>query len=319
MAVSVVDPVSTAYQWAKYVLFTTGSFEKWLHLGFCAWLSQLGQGGGANFNFNMNLGGPQDFQWLEDLVEENLEVVIAIGVGLVLLVLGVMILFAWLSSRGAFMFLDGVLKNRSAVKEPWRVYRSHGNSLFWFRMALWVLTILAFVVLVGVVAALLITSIENKELDGLGIAGIVVGGVGLLAVIFLLAFLHLFLEDFVIPIAYLRGQGIMAAWSEFYELFRENLGNFIIYVLFKFVLGIAVGMMVCVVALLFCCVMWLPFVGTVILLPFIVFNRTYTIHYLAQYGPEYAALRPVAAAPAAPSAPAAPPALPGAPAPPAAT
>ena len=33
--------------------------------------------------------------------------------------------------------------------------------------------------------------------------------------------------------------------------------------------------------------MVIPYVGTVLLLPLGVFNRAYSLHYLAQYGPEF--------------------------------
>ncbi len=42
----------------------------------------------------------------------------------------------------------------------------------------------------------------------------------------------------------------------------------------------------------------LPFVGTVLLLPVLIFKRAYSLYYLAQYGPQY----DVFPQPAAPSA-----------------
>jgi hypothetical protein len=61
-----------------------------------------------------------------------------------------------------------------------------------------------------------------------------------------------------------------------------------------------------------CCLMALPFLGTVLLLPVLVFKQAYSLYFLAQFGPEYDVFPP--APPAAPPPglapmPAAPPAM----------
>ena len=57
------------------------------------------------------------------------------------------------------------------------------------------------------------------------------------------------------------------------------------------VLSWAIGMLVLMAILLTCCIacclMALPFLGTVLLLPVLVFKRAYPLCYLAQYGPQY--------------------------------
>ena len=65
----------------------------------------------------------------------------------VVFVVGVVCL--WLSSRGRFMFLDGLVRNRGAVVEPWREFRREGNSLFWFRFGLGLALLLTFLLLIG--------------------------------------------------------------------------------------------------------------------------------------------------------------------------
>ena len=46
-----------------------------------------------------------------------------------------------------------------------------------------------------------------------------------------------------------------------------------------------------------CCFLLVPFVGTVVLLPILVFKRAYSLYYLAQYGPEYDVFPPPAPPP----------------------
>jgi hypothetical protein len=52
-----------------------------------------------------------------------------------------------------------------------------------------------------------------------------------------------------------------------------------------------IGAMVIAAVLVTCCIaacfLALPFIGTVLLLPVLIFKRSYSLYYLAQYGPEY--------------------------------
>ena len=143
-----------------------------------------------------------------------------------------------------------------------------------------------------------------------------VGFVGLL-----LAFVGLMLDDFVVPLMYRHGMRANEAWRRFLPLFREHLGQFVLYALFVLVLAVAVGAAVVAVGFATCCIgfllMLLPYVGQVVLLPLHVAYRGLGPEFLAQFGPEFqifASELPgqVPAPPVAPAPPAAP--GPGAPA-----
>ncbi|MFO1513078.1 MAG: hypothetical protein U1F83_09235 [Verrucomicrobiota bacterium] len=90
---------------------------------------------------------------------------------------------------------------------------------------------------------------------------------------------------------FLRRNKCLEGWRELRRLFTGNVGNFILYFLFQIVLGMVIGTMVLIVVLVTCCIagclMLLPFLGTVLLLPVHVFNRAYSLHFLAQFGPEF--------------------------------
>ena len=111
--------------------------------------------------------------------------------------------------------------------------------------------------------------------------------------------------DFVVPIMFLRCGTCLAAWREFYALLSANPGKFTVYILFQIVLAMAIGALVVVAVLVTCCIagclMALPFVGTVLLLPVLIFKRAYPLYYLAQFGPQYDVfpIPPAAAAPPA--------------------
>ena len=90
---------------------------------------------------------------------------------------------------------------------------------------------------------------------------------------------------------YLRGGTCLDAWRGFFRLFSGHVGDLILYVLFQIVLVFSIGIIIAAVVLLTCCVagcvMLFPYIGTVLLLPVIIFKRAYSLYYLAQFGPEY--------------------------------
>jgi len=137
--ISVIDPLSQAMVWSRDVLFRPFDLGKWIVLGFCAWLAGLGErGGGGNGSFNIHDGGSRrDFErgmheaW--EWLLANLALVLFVVAVAFVIIFTVWLLFLWLSSRGKFMFLDGVVHNRAAVVAPWRQFRAPGNALFRFR------------------------------------------------------------------------------------------------------------------------------------------------------------------------------------------
>jgi hypothetical protein len=64
---------------------------------------------------------------------------------------------------------------------------------------------------------------------------------------------------------------------------------------------LAIGVLVLLAVLLTCCIagclMALPYVGTVLLWPVLVFKRAYPFYYLARFGPQYNVFPPPAAPP----------------------
>ena len=110
------------------------------------------------------------------------------------------------------------------------------------------------------------------------------------------ALVKIFTTDFVLPIMLLRSTYCVPAWQDFKLLLFSNPGRLILYLLFKIALNLAIGAILFLLAVLTCCcaacVMALPYIGTVLLLPIHVFKRAYSLHYLRQYGPAYDVFAP---------------------------
>ncbi len=316
-AVSVAEPITPAYERVKQMLFRPFDLARWVTLGFCAWLAGLGEsggfsgnyGGGNNHHFDHN-GQPLDeFRHLyaeaSSYVLGNLYWIIPAAMFLITFCLALWVVLLWLNSRGKFMFLHCVSRNVAEVQKPWNQYAAQANSLFRFQLCLGLASLLlilpamVFTVILGVQMALSGVPVLAKILM---MAALILGAI-LLALIF--AIVKKFLHDFVVPIQFLRNQSCLNAWREFWELLKIHPGQFALYLLFQIVMAIAIGTIVILAILLTCCLagclMVIPFIGTVLLLPVLIFKRSYSLYYLAQYGPNYDVFPPPA--PAAPTTP----------------
>jgi hypothetical protein len=242
-----------------------------------------------------------DLDMARDWVLARLGLVILFAVVLVLLIVGFVVLVTWLSSRGKLMFLDGVVHDRGAVVVPWRRFRTLGNSLFGFRIVVGLIALVTFAVLIGLMV-LSLMAIGFGE-DDLGLVAIVALSLWIAALMGTgigFALVGMVVNDFIVPIMWLRDCRVKVAWSEFLPLLSAHTGTFVLYVLFKILLGLGIVLISCVAACLTCCIAALPYIGAVILLPLHVFRRSYSIGFLSQFHLDYAALvQPVTASPAA--------------------
>jgi hypothetical protein len=310
--VSVTTPVNDAIERVKWMLFRPFDIGKWFVIGFCAWLAQLGEsGGGFHGYFGSGRGGARGSthvirEGMDDAmhyVMQNLYWLIPAALAVLIVIIAWGILHTWLNSRGRFMFLHCVALNRAEIQRPWSEYAGEGNSLFWFRFVLGLCGMLLMLPLLGgilfIVGRMLYRETANHE----GILLAAALGLVWIAIALCFALIQKFTKDFVVPIMYLRRTKCLAAWREFYELLGANVWRFVLYILFQIVLVLVIGLLVLAVVLVTCClagcVMALPYVGTVLLLPVFVFKRSYSLYYLAQYGPNYSVFPP----PAAPFAP----------------
>jgi hypothetical protein len=189
------------------------------------------------------------------------------------------------------MFLHCIVRNVAEVVSPWHRYAREAASLFWFRLILGLAQLILIIPPLIAVAILIWRMVQRGEPSAGGIVG---------AVIFFLLFLLLCLgiwliarlmEDFVVPILFLRGGSCIQAWRVLGQLISPNLGAFVVYFLFQILLSLAIAACVLALVLVTCCVagclLALPYLGTVLFLPVLTFRRAYSILYLRQYGTEF--------------------------------
>ena len=309
--VSVIDPITPAIDRVKLMLFKPFDLGKWFVIGFCAWLSgyrPLGGGGGGHGGGGGGGGSgppynvPQEeikhaIEEARYFVSENLYWIAPAVVTLIVLIVLIGFLVTWLSSRGRFMFLHCVATNKAEVRIPWHKFRRQGNSLFLFRI---VLGIIGFFVVIAPIIGIVVLVIKMISGTLSGVVAIPTMLILLITIIALSVFLFLVKKltfDFVVPIMSLRMVSCKAGWREFMTLLSANKLRFALYLLFQIVILIVIGVIKTIgfcIGCCFCCascLLLIPYVGTVIYLPFFVFKRGYSLYYLQQYGPQFDVFR----------------------------
>jgi len=291
MNVSFVEPLRRAWDRSAHMLFRPFQMRTWLVLGFAAFLSEYLSGNtGSSFNYRAGRGeGHRIAGAVVGFLTHPAWTLVAIVVVACIVTLG--ILFLWLSSRGSFVFLDDVVRARAAIVEPWGRLARLGDSLFAWR--------LLFVVIVVVAAASFAVPLVVAVLSGWSEDGphwerlLALGPLVALGALFgvVVAYVHLFLHHFVVPIMYRDAIGVTAAWSRFLGLLQRHPGAFLLYGVFVFLLWIVVAIAMALVGLMSCCVgfvlMLIPYVGSVVLLPVHVLFRSLGPEFLAQFGGDF--------------------------------
>ena len=299
-SISVISPVNPAIDRVKLMLFQPFDLGRWFVIGFCAWLASLGKGGGGGGGHGGGRyrgGGPsnihEDINHARIYFEENISWIIPLVIFGIIVGILLWLVFTWLSSRGKFMFLHCVAENKAEVKIPWSKFRGHANSLFVFRIVLFLIGFVA----IGLPILLVIGFAVMTAASGAPAVTAIFGGVIIAFVVLViaiaLALVSKFTTDFVVPIMLMRTTSCTAAWREFLSVLSANKARFALYILFQIAIAVAIGAIILVgfcVGLCLCCVsilLFIPYINTVVLLPVHVFTRSYSLYYFQQFGMQF--------------------------------
>ncbi|PKL50545.1 MAG: hypothetical protein CVV39_01415 [Planctomycetes bacterium HGW-Planctomycetes-1] len=295
--ISVIEPVSEAIEKTKILLFKPFDLGKWFVIGFCAWLANLiseGTRGMANFQYGKtDAHASETFAKIIEFAGAHIVAVsIAIIAGAVLLV-AFIVLLLWLSSRGQFMFLDCLAKNKAEIAKPWTVFKKQANSLFSFRV---LLIVISGIMITGLSIPIAILAIAAKSANlnlAAGIAIIAVLVLLIIAVAMTFGLVKTLTFDFAAPIMYLQKISSFSAWRKFLHLLKGHFWKITFFLLFKLLIKICIGTIIFGMVLIGCCfccisaILLIPYIGTVVLLPFISFIRFYSLCFLRQFGSEF--------------------------------
>jgi hypothetical protein len=293
MRIAYFEPLSRAWERMKHILWRPFDLAKWLVLGFSCWLAGLADGaGGGGWKWiadENDFPGRHGFSSGRGSYEEIGEALIWLPLIFIIImaVAAILLLVLWLSSRAKVIYLDNVVHNRAQIVEPWNRLRTLGNSLFLWRIGFVVACGLVTLVLLLIFFAPAATFSFSEALSGLSYAAMVFGIIIMICFGFVAAFVALMLEAFVVPIMYKFDIKATEAWSYFLPWLKARPWQFVLYAIFVFVLVFAFICFFALVCVLTCCIVALPYVGTVILLPFYVTYRIFSLEFLAQFDPNF--------------------------------
>lgn len=313
MDVKYLEPLQSAWDRMVRILFRPFDLNKWLVVGFAAWLATLTDGG---VSFPTGIGDwssvTQAGQEASQEMGELSGCVLAAIVAIVILVLALVVAVLWVEARGEFVFLDDVVQDRTAIAAPWRSFAPQGNSLFLWRLG-FVFAVLVSMAVIWAPFVSVAARTGDADPGSLFVMLLIAAILATLVVVLAAAVVAFLLEGFVVPLMYRDRLRTSEAWRRLLPLVTANAGPFLVCGLVVVGLHLVLGAAVLVLVVATCCIalipLVVPYVGTVVLLPVPVVFRLYTLEFLGQFGPEWRVLpEPVPVAP-----PAAPPILPPSP------
>jgi hypothetical protein len=302
---SPIDAARDAFEHTRRLLFPF-RFERWLTLGFVAFLDQCGRGGiggalpgappgGGLPSPDVGTGsGTGDLASLGSWFHAHLGLIVGLAMAALVVIVAIVALMLWIGSRATFVYIDDVATGRAEVSRPWSAHAERADSYFAWRFGLAVTFLGAIVVLVAVaVAAAVLIARGGVGGAGLGAVALVV----LIPVFFLLLLAGglsaLALRDFVAPLQMFTGTSCGPAVRLLVTLVRAHPVPFLLYVLLKVVFEVAQGVLILLAACLTLCCILLPVVTQTVLQPLFFFERAWSLCLLRQMG--YDLLRPEAA------------------------
>lgn len=300
MSIQYWKPLSGAWNRMLKKLFRPFDINKWIYFGFTSFLAGLmdSRSGGPSYNFGKKDTDIEKFLEFPESASEwmgnhpDLTALIFTGA---LLALALLVVLTWLSSRGKFMFLDNVVRDRLEVAKPWRQFKTPGNSLFVWRLCFGFLCILILIPLV-IMGFLKIHSIYQSGMSFFEFLPPIIGIIFLFVILtIILGYISLFLNDFIVPIMYKHRISANQAWGRFWLLFQKDWLHFILYGIAIFLLYMVIAAAVVAAGLMTCCIgfflLIVPYIGSVVLLPVSYTLRVFSLEFLRQFDKKYALFR----------------------------
>jgi hypothetical protein len=297
MRIAYFEPLSRAWARTRVILWQPFDLTKWLLLAFAAWVAGLtfDAGSAVASRADSSSGSGQPWRGFEHAWDRMVDSAVWLPLALMALMIGIAItlLVLWLSSRAKFVFLDNLVRNRGEIVEPWTRFERLGNSLFLWRLCFAVACGLAAVLVMILFFAPAAGLSLSDTLAGLSVAAGVFGGLGLVVLGVVAAFVALMTEAFVIPIMYRYDLKVLDAWRSLMPWLKARPGHFVLYALFVLLLAIVYGAFFSVFCLVTCCIAAFPYIGTALLLPVWVTYRLLSVEFLAQFHPDFNLFRPL--------------------------
>jgi len=160
---------------------------------------------------------------------------VVILIGLFLLII-IRLLLTFIKSIARFAFLQMVIDPRCSINSALKNSLLPGLSLFVWELAFKIITIFC---LALVYAPIIIMVLQNMSISLILPILLVILTVFTIIIAIVILLLHIFLEDFVIPVMLIEQRGILSAWGRVLNLLFSNGLTTISYLFIRFIINLA--------------------------------------------------------------------------------
>jgi hypothetical protein len=249
MSYSAISSLGDAIDATRDFLFPVER-SRWLRLAVYAFLlGSTSIGSTPNIPGNVGGGGGTPGGGTVDELGGISPELGALVVAVILLVVLVALVFSYLSAVTEFAFVEALRDERVSVRAQLRANLGPGLRLFGFQLALFV----------GVMAAVFApVAFFLAVAGGAGLVVLVVAIPVFFVGMFLVGIVNLLTTDFVVPTMLVDDETVLGAWRRLWPVLRSNLAETAVYVVILYVLQFAIGIGVFVVMGVIALVLGLP-------------------------------------------------------------
>jgi hypothetical protein len=230
---------------------------RWLRLAVITFFV-LGSSGGGSSGASWNVGGEDvrvDGGGLDSVVLGDLDPVIWLVLAVVALGLLLGLAYVFVGSIMEFVLYESLRTELVSIRDYARTYLGLGVRLFAFRF---VLGLIAVGLVVGAIVLFVLSALSGP----VAVLASLVVFVPLAFVLGIIAYLvTIFTTEFVVPIMLLEDRGVLSGWRRFWDLFRAEWGEFLIYAVVRVGLNIAAGIVLGILIGIVAVILAIPFGG----------------------------------------------------------
>ena len=243
-AATPVQALNAALEDTLRLLFRPFDAHTWIKLSLvCLFLG----GGTPSAAFHWSLGTlPADIHLSESLAQMRQYITEHLWLILLTILAGLALGLAWLYFRAVFRFVlvDCLLRRDVSMRSAWKAVHPLGRSYFFWLLGL-------FLALGGSFAAGAILAFPHlraaaaEETHKLALYVVLIGTLVVVVLTGLLVAVVIALtDDLAVPMMYAGRFSLPASWRRLWTLLRTDSASFVIYVLVRFAVSVAVGVAV---------------------------------------------------------------------------